>query len=51
MGIATQEPALRANLKVDQAARRLENFLTVTTNELKDFARLTGKRSIHSLST
>jgi len=50
MGIATQEPALRANLKVEKAARRLENFLNVTTKELKDFARLTGKSSVHGLS-
>ena len=50
MGIATQDPGLRANLKIDKAARRLENFLQVTTNELKDFARLTGNNSVHGLS-
>lgn len=50
MGIATQDAALRANLNVDKAARRLENFLTVTTNELIDFARLTGNETIHGLS-
>ena len=50
MGIATQDPTLRANLNVDKAARRLENFLNVTTNELKDFARLTGNNSLHGLS-
>jgi len=50
MGIATQAPALRANLKVEKAARRLENFLNVTTNELRDFARLTGNNSVHGLS-
>ena len=50
MGIATQDPALRAVLNVDKAARRLENFLNVTTNELKDFARLTGNGSVHDLS-
>lgn len=50
MGIATQDPSLRANLNVNKAARRLENFLSVTSNELKDFARLTGKLDIHDLS-
>ena len=50
MGIATQNPALRINLKVDKAARRPENFLSVTTKELKDFSRLTGNNSVHDLS-
>ena len=50
MGIATQDPALRTNLKVEKAARQLENFLNVTTNELRDFARLTGNNSVHGLS-
>ena len=50
MGIATQDEALRANLNVDKAARRLENFLKVTTRELIDFARLTGNSSIHGVS-
>ena len=50
MGIATQDPTLRANLKVEKAARRLENFLKVTTNELKDFTRLTGNENVHGLS-
>ena len=34
MGIATQDPTHKANLKIDRAARRLENYLNVTTNEL-----------------
>ena len=50
MGIATQNPDLRANLIVDKAARQLENYLNVTNNELKDFARLTGNNSVHGLS-
>jgi glutamate synthase domain-containing protein 2 len=50
MGIATQDVELRAGLKVDKAARRLENFLHVTTLELIDFARLTGNDSIHGMS-
>jgi hypothetical protein len=37
-------------LDVDTAAERLENFLRVTNNELKDFARLTGNGDVHKLS-
>jgi glutamate synthase domain-containing protein 2/rubredoxin len=50
MGIATQDEKLRANLNVDKSARRLENFLTVITSELIDFARLTGNSSIHGVA-
>jgi glutamate synthase domain-containing protein 2 len=42
MGITTHDPALRKRLDIDAAAKRLENFLKVTNEELKDFARLTG---------
>lgn len=50
VGIATQDPELRRRLDVDQAAGQLENFLRVSTEELKDFARLTGNNDVHSLS-
>jgi glutamate synthase domain-containing protein 2 len=50
MGITTHDPALRKHLNVDTAAKRLENFLRVTNNELKDFARLTGNDDVHKLS-
>jgi len=50
MGITTQEPELRARLDVDDSARMLGNFLLVSTEELKDFARLTGYDDIHKLS-
>ena len=50
MGITTHDPALRKHLDVDTAAKRLENFLRVTNNELKDFARLTGNDDVHKLS-
>ncbi len=48
-GIATQDPGLRARLDVSASARGLANFLRVSTDELKDFARLTGKADIHRL--
>ncbi len=50
VGIATQDPGLRARLDVDEAARGLAHFLRVSTEELKDFARLTGNDSVHKLS-
>jgi glutamate synthase domain-containing protein 2/rubredoxin len=50
VGIATQDPGLRARLDVDESARWLANFLRVSTEELKDFARLTGNDSVHKLS-
>ena len=50
MGIATQDPDLRRRLDIDQAAKNLENFLRVSTEELKDFARLTGKDNVHKLA-
>ncbi len=50
VGIATQDEALRSRLNVDAAARRVANFLTVSLEELKTFARITGHSSIHDLS-
>jgi len=50
VGIATQDPGLRERLNIEESARRLANFLRVSTEELKDFARLTGNDNIHKLS-
>lgn len=50
VGIATQDPELCRRLDVDQAAGWLENFLRVSTDELKNFARLTGNDDVHKLS-
>ena len=50
VGIATQDPELRARLDIDKAAGRLENFLTVCTEELKTFARITGNNDVHGLA-
>lgn len=36
-------------LDIDQAAGQLENYLRVSTEELKDFARLTGNNDVHKL--
>jgi glutamate synthase domain-containing protein 2/rubredoxin len=50
VGIATQDTALRVRLDVEESACWLANFLRVSTEELKDFARLTGNDSVHKLS-
>jgi len=50
MGIATQDPRLRARLDIDTAASRLSKSLRVSTDELRDFARLTGNDDVHKLS-
>ena len=49
-GIATQDPELRKRLDVDAAARRVANFLNVSLEELRTFARITGHENLHDLS-
>ena len=51
VGIATQDPALRARLDVEKSAARVANFFRAANDELKDFARLTGNDDVHKLST
>jgi len=50
VGIATQDPKLRDRLDIEKSAKNLENFLKVSTEELKHFARLTGNNDVHKLS-
>ncbi len=50
VGIATQDPSLRERLKVEQASQRVANYLNVTCEELKTFARITGHSCVHDLS-
>lgn len=50
VGVATQNPELRQRLKTDAAAQRVANFLNVSLEELKTFARVTGNSSVHGLS-
>ena len=50
-GITTQNPELRSRINIEEAAKGLENFLKALTEELKDFARLTGNDDVHKLST
>ena len=50
VGVATQDPEVRARLKGDAGARRVGNFLNATLEELKMFARITGHENLHDLS-
>ncbi len=50
VGCATQDDKLRERVDVDAAARRVENFLKVSIEEMRDFARLTGNDNIHNMS-
>ena len=50
VGIATQDPLLRERFDIEISAKRLENYLRVSTEELRDFARLTGRTDVHQLS-
>jgi glutamate synthase domain-containing protein 2/rubredoxin len=49
VGIATQDPDLRARQDIEESARRLENFLRVSADELRTFSRLTGHASVGNL--
>lgn len=50
VGVATQDPELRERLKIEVAAKRVGNFLKVTLDELKMFARITGHENLHDLN-
>ena len=49
VGIATQDKELRSRMHVEASAQRVANFLNVTKDELKMFARITGHTSVHDL--
>ena len=50
VGVATQDSELRKRLKIDVASKRVENYLRVSTEELKTFARITGHDNVHDLN-
>jgi glutamate synthase domain-containing protein 2 len=49
VGIATQDPHLRARLVVDKSVERFVQLYRGTAEELKMIARLSGKASVHDL--
>ncbi|MEG1059558.1 MAG: glutamate synthase-related protein [Clostridia bacterium] len=50
MGIATQDEKLRTRVHIEKASKRVANFLNVSKEELKTFARITGKDDVHKLN-
>ena len=50
VGVATQDDELRKRIKIETAAKRVENYLKVSTEELKTFARITGHKDVHELN-
>ena len=50
VGVATQDEALRKRLEIETASKRVENYLRVSTEELKTFARITGHDDVHDLN-
>ena len=50
VGVATQNEKLRERLHIDTAAKRIENYLKCSSEELRTFARITGNKDIHGLS-
>lgn len=50
VGVATQDDELRKRLKIETASKRIENYLMVSTEELKTFARITGHDDVHDLN-
>ncbi len=51
MGIATQDPELESRLDQEAGAKRVANFLNALAAQLAAFARASGHRDIHELST
>ena len=50
MGIATQRGDLRARFDVETSAQRLVNYFEAMTEQMSEFARMCGKRSLRELS-
>ena len=49
VGVATQDGDLRRRLPEEAAAMRVANFLQVSLDEIKTFARITGHDDIHDM--
>ncbi|MEO5351468.1 MAG: FMN-binding glutamate synthase family protein, partial [Magnetococcus sp. YQC-3] len=49
VGIATQDPTLRARFNVDKSAAMLTNLFNVYGHEIADFVRICGKRRVIDL--
>ena len=50
VGIATQDEELSSRIDIDMGAKRVSNFLNVSNEELKMFARCMGYDDVHKIS-
>lgn len=50
VGIATQQLELRERLDEEKGAQRVANYLNISLEELRVFARITGHKNLHDLS-
>jgi len=48
-GVTTQDPELRKKLNIDDASKKIANFINACTEEVKMAAAACGKRDIHEL--
>ena len=48
-GTTTQDPDLVKRFNIDRGARKLANFIRVSTSELADISRAVGKDDVHRL--
>jgi glutamate synthase domain-containing protein 2 len=48
-GTTTQDPDLIQRFNIDRGARKLANFIRVSTSELADISRAVGKDDVHKL--
>jgi glutamate synthase domain-containing protein 2 len=49
LGVTTQDPELEKNLKPEDASKKVANFITACTEEVKMAAAATGKKNVHEL--
>ncbi|MCI9016436.1 MAG: FMN-binding glutamate synthase family protein [Clostridia bacterium] len=50
LGVATQDEELRKRMHIQTSSKRLYNYLNVSLEELKTFARITGNDDVHKLN-
>ncbi|MBN2329170.1 MAG: alpha-hydroxy-acid oxidizing protein [Candidatus Omnitrophica bacterium] len=50
VGITTQDPELRARFQIEESVKRFVNFYRATGEELKTFARISGRKNVHDLN-
>ncbi len=49
VGITTQNPRLRKRFNIDKSVERFKLLHDITTEELRNFARINGRKDVHKL--